>query len=66
MEKEIKYSYTEGIQKPIYYNDIIIIIIIVIIAVPWRKRLDAHLPLLGLRVRVSVTPYGFRGGRKGV
>ena len=31
----------------------------------WRKRLDARLPPLGSRVRVSVTPCGFRGGRNG-
>ena len=35
-------------------------------AVSWRKRLDARLPPLGSRVRVSVTPRGFRGGRNGV
>ena len=32
----------------------------------WHKRLDARLPPLGSRVRVSVTPCGFRGGRNGV
>ena len=32
----------------------------------WRMRLGARLPLLGSRVRVSVTPCGFRGGRNGV
>ena len=32
----------------------------------WRKRLGARLPPLGSRVRVSVTPCGFRGGRNGV
>ena len=32
----------------------------------WRKRLDARLPPLGSRVRVSVPPCGFRGGRNGV
>ena len=32
----------------------------------WRKRLDASLPPLGSRVRFSVTPFGFRGGRNGV
>ena len=32
----------------------------------WRKRLGAHLAPLGSRVRVSVTPCGFRGGRNGV
>ena len=32
-------------------------------AASWRKRLDARLPALGSRVRVSVTPCGFRGGR---
>ena len=31
-----------------------------------RKRLDARLPPLGSRVRVSVPPCGFRGGRNGV
>ena len=36
------------------------------VAALWRKRLAAHLPLLGSRVRVSVTPCGFRGGRKEV
>ena len=35
-------------------------------AASWRKRLGAHLPPLGSRVRVSVTPCGFRGGRNGV
>ena len=35
-------------------------------ATSWRKRLDARLPPLGSRVRVSVTPSGFRGGRNGV
>ena len=34
---------------------------------PWLKRLDTRLPpLLGSRVRVSVTPCLFRGGRNGV
>ena len=32
----------------------------------WRKRLAARLPPLGSRVRVSVTPCGFRGGRNEV
>ena len=32
----------------------------------WRKRLDARLPPLGSRVRISVPPCGFRGGRNGV
>ena len=35
-------------------------------AASWRKRLDARLPSLGSRVRLSVTPCGFRGGRNGV
>ena len=35
-------------------------------AASWRKRLDARLPPLESRVRVSVPPYGFRGGRNGV
>ena len=35
-------------------------------AASWRKRLGARLPPMGSRVRVSVTPRGFRGGRKGV
>ena len=35
-------------------------------AASWRKRLGARLPSLGSRVRVSVTPCGFRGGRNGV
>ena len=35
-------------------------------AASWRKRLDARLPPLGSRVRVSVSPCGFRGGRKWV
>ena len=35
-------------------------------AASWHKRLDALLPPLGSRVRVSVTPGGFRGGRNGV
>ena len=32
----------------------------------WRKQIVARLPPLGARVRVSVDPYGFRGGRKEV
>ena len=35
-------------------------------AASWRKRLAARLPPLGSRVRVSVPPCGFRGGRNGV
>ena len=35
-------------------------------AASWRKRLDARLPPLGSRVRVSVPSCGFRGGRNGV
>ena len=35
-------------------------------AASWRKRLGARLPPLGSRVRFSVTPCGFRGGRNGV
>ena len=35
-------------------------------AASWRKRLAARLPSLGSRVRVSVPPCGFRGGRNGV
>ena len=35
-------------------------------AASWRKRLGARLPPLGCRVRVSVPPCGFRGGRNGV
>ena len=35
-------------------------------AASWCKRLDARLPPLGSRVRVSVPPCGFRGGRNGV
>ena len=35
-------------------------------AASWRKRLGARLPPLGSRVRVSVTPCGFRGGGNGV
>ena len=35
-------------------------------AAPWRKRLDAWLPPLGPRVRVSVTTCGFRGERNWV
>ena len=38
-------------------------IYIYIMATSWRKRLGARLPPLGSRVRVSVTPCGFRGGR---
>ena len=37
-----------------------------VVVVPWRKRLEARLPLLRFRVRVSVTQSGFRGGRNGV
>ena len=40
--------------------------IIIVKAASWRKRLGARLPPLGYRVRVSVTPCGFRGGRNGV
>ena len=36
------------------------------LAAPWLKLLDAPLPSLGSRVRVSVTPCKFRGGRNGV
>ena len=36
------------------------------LAASWRKRLGARLPPLGSRVRVSVTPCGFRGVRSGV
>ena len=32
----------------------------------WRKRLVSRLPSMRSRVRVSVTPHGFRGGRNGV
>ena len=32
----------------------------------WRKRLPPRVPPQGSRVQVSVTPYGFRGGRNGV
>ena len=35
-------------------------------AASWRKRLDARLPPLGSRVRVSVTPCRFSGGRNEV
>ena len=35
-------------------------------AASWLKRLGARLPPLGPRVRVSVPPCGFRGGRTGV
>ena len=35
-------------------------------AASWRKRLDARLPPLRSRVRVSIPPCGFRGGRNGV
>ena len=35
-------------------------------AASWRKRLGARLPPLGSRVRISVSPSGFRGGRNGV
>ena len=33
---------------------------------PWRQRLDVRLTALGSRIRVSVTPCGFRAGRNGV
>ena len=36
------------------------------LAASWRKRLGARLPPLGSRVRVSVPPCGFRGGRNEV
>ena len=35
-------------------------------AASWRKWLEARLPPLGSRVRVSVTSYGFRGELNGV
>ena len=35
-------------------------------AASWLKRLGARIPPLGSRVRVSVTPCGFRDGRNGV
>ena len=35
-------------------------------AAPWRKRLDARLPLLGFRFCFSVSLCGFNGGRNGV
>ena len=35
-------------------------------AASWRKRLAARLPPLGSRVRFSVPPCGFRGGRNEV
>ena len=40
--------------------------IYVVKSAQWRKRLDARLPPLGSRVRDSVPPCGFRGGRNGV
>ena len=38
----------------------------IFLAAPWRKRLVARLPPPGFRVRVSVSPCGYRGGRNGV
>ena len=35
-------------------------------AASWRKRLGARFPPLGSRVRISVTPCEFRGGRNGI
>ena len=37
-----------------------------LLAASWRKCLDARLPPLGSRVRVSDPPCGFRGGRNRV
>ena len=45
--------------------EILIFKLILILPTSWRKRLDARLPPLESRVRVSVTPCGFRGGRNG-
>ena len=36
------------------------------LAAPWLGQLDACLHPLVSRVRISVSPYGFRGGRNGV
>ena len=33
---------------------------------PWQKRLDVHLPQLGSRSHVSITPCGFRSGWNGI
>ena len=48
----------------IYYNDNTIWTLRKRLVAPWRKRLDARLTPLESRHRVSVTPCGFRGGRK--
>ena len=50
----------------IYLPLCITVIKLLFCAASWRKRLDARLPPLGSRVRVSVPPYGFRDGRNGV
>ena len=52
-----------GPKVPEYHLAIIIIHIKV---ASWRKRLGARLPSLGSRVRVSVPPCGFCGGRNEV
>ena len=39
---------------------------ILLLAASWRKRLGARLPPLGSRVRVLVSPCGFRDGRNGI
>ena len=40
--------------------------LMLLLVASWRKRLGARLPPLGSRVRVSVTPCGFPGGRNGI
>ena len=45
---------------------LLIVIIKLNTVASWHKRLGTHLPLLGSRVRISVTQSGFRGGRNGV
>ena len=49
-----------------YWSNIQIASIIDREAASWRMQLCVRLPPLGSRVRVSVTPCGFRGGRNGV
>ena len=54
--------YTIEIEKMEHYNSTDLLIY----AAQWRKRLGARLPPLGSRVRVSVPPCVFRGGRNGI
>ena len=51
---------------PVYHGEVIFPDLCLQKAASWRKRLGARLPPPGSRVRASVPPCGFRGGRNGV